>query len=440
MAARRYRIACRGPPTSWRSCGHAWRTPRGWRVLSTVNNTNIGLAYIATALLFFVLAGVLALLMRAQLALPESTLLSPRLYNQIFTMHGTVMMFLFAVPIVEAVAVYLLPGMLGARDLPFPRLSAYAYWAYALGGPRILLHDLLRRGSRRRLVHVSAADQCHLLARARRRLLAAGHRLHRDLRDRRRHRTHRRHPVHACSRNVTRADAGIRVGHAGGRLHDRLRVPGHHRGHRAARTRTRIRLAHLRCTARRRSAAVAAPLLVLRPSRGLHHLPAGGGHGVDDPAGGGSHRARRLPRGGRRDRCRRLSELCAVGASHVHRRSGAMDPRAGLGGQPRGGHTQRRPGVRLDRDAGTRAPAVDDQRAVPAGLSRHLRDRRPDRRHGRGAALRRAGARHLLRRRAPALRADRRHGVPGHRRPVPLAAAGQRSCDVGAARRAGRSG
>ncbi len=112
----------------------AWRTPRGWRVLSTVNNTNIGLAYIATALLFFVLAGVLALLMRAQLALPESTLLSPRLYNQVFTMHGTVMMFLFAVPIVEAVAVYLLPGMLGARDLPFPRLSAYAYWAYALGG------------------------------------------------------------------------------------------------------------------------------------------------------------------------------------------------------------------------------------------------------------------------------------------------------------------
>ena len=49
-------------------------------------------------------------------------------------MHGTVMMFLFAVPVVEAIAVYLLPGMLGARDLPFPRLSAYAFWAYAFGG------------------------------------------------------------------------------------------------------------------------------------------------------------------------------------------------------------------------------------------------------------------------------------------------------------------
>ena len=72
--------------------------------------------------------------MRAQLALPGNALLSASTYNQVFTMHGTVMMFLFAVPVVEALAVYLLPNMLGARDLPFPRLSAYAYWAYAIGG------------------------------------------------------------------------------------------------------------------------------------------------------------------------------------------------------------------------------------------------------------------------------------------------------------------
>ena len=112
----------------------AWTAPRGWRRLSAVNNTHIGVFYIATALLFFVLAGVLALVMRAQLALPGNTLVGPGLYNQLFTMHGTVMMFLFAVPVVEAVAVYLLPNMLGARDLPFPRLSAYAFWAYAIGG------------------------------------------------------------------------------------------------------------------------------------------------------------------------------------------------------------------------------------------------------------------------------------------------------------------
>ncbi|QCS66986.1 cytochrome ubiquinol oxidase subunit I [Achromobacter denitrificans] len=112
----------------------AWRRPTGLRSLTVVNNTSIGLLYIGTALLFFLLAGVLALLMRTQLAVPDNPLIGHALYNQLFTMHGTVMMFLFAVPAVEAVAVLLLPNMLGARDLPFPRLSAYAYWAYAIGG------------------------------------------------------------------------------------------------------------------------------------------------------------------------------------------------------------------------------------------------------------------------------------------------------------------
>ncbi len=112
----------------------AWATRRGWRYFSSVNNTQIGLMYIATALLFFLLAGALGLLMRAQLAVPDNTLLNPSFYNQVFTMHGTVMMFLFAIPVVEAIAVYLLPNMLGARDLPFPRLGAYAFWAYAIGG------------------------------------------------------------------------------------------------------------------------------------------------------------------------------------------------------------------------------------------------------------------------------------------------------------------
>ncbi len=112
----------------------AWEPPTGWRRFTAVNNTQIGLWYLATALLFFVGAGVLALLMRTQLALPDNTLVAAGTFNQLFTMHGTVMMFLFAVPVVEAMAVWLLPNMLGARDLPFPRLSAYAFWAYAIGG------------------------------------------------------------------------------------------------------------------------------------------------------------------------------------------------------------------------------------------------------------------------------------------------------------------
>ena len=79
-------------------------------------------------------AGVLALLVRAQLAVPENDLLSADLYNQAFTLHGTVMMFLFAVPIFEAVAIFLLPPMLGARELPFPRLGAFGFWSFLIGG------------------------------------------------------------------------------------------------------------------------------------------------------------------------------------------------------------------------------------------------------------------------------------------------------------------
>ena len=112
------------------------------------------------------LAGVLALLMRAQLAVPENDARRPELYNQLFTMHGTVMMFLFAVPVVEAMGVLLLPNMLGARDLPFPRLSAYAYWAYAIGGLVFFCSLFFGLAPTRRLVHEPAAHQRDLLARA----------------------------------------------------------------------------------------------------------------------------------------------------------------------------------------------------------------------------------------------------------------------------------
>jgi cytochrome c oxidase subunit I+III len=77
---------------------------------------------------------VLALLMRAQLAVPGNELVGPQAYNQFMTMHGSAMMFLFAVPILEAVAIILLPDMLGARDLPFPRLSAFGFWSFLFGG------------------------------------------------------------------------------------------------------------------------------------------------------------------------------------------------------------------------------------------------------------------------------------------------------------------
>ena len=111
-----------------------WGTPRGWRALSGVNHTSIGKRFLVTGFAFFLFGGLLAMLIRAQLAIPNYVLLEPNLYNQVFTMHGTVMMFLFAVPMMEGLAVYLIPKMLGARDLAFPRLSALGYWCYLFGG------------------------------------------------------------------------------------------------------------------------------------------------------------------------------------------------------------------------------------------------------------------------------------------------------------------
>ena len=112
----------------------AWRTPTGWRYWSAVNNSEVGLWYTTAAFCFFLFGGVLALLIRIQLAIPDNDFLSAELYNQIFTLHGSVMMFLFAVPVFEAFSIMILPEMLGARDLPFPRLSAYGFWSFVLGG------------------------------------------------------------------------------------------------------------------------------------------------------------------------------------------------------------------------------------------------------------------------------------------------------------------
>ena len=122
------------PPAELEELRRLWNPPRGLRFITVINNNYVGVFYVGTAFTFFVLAGILALLMRTQLAVPENDLVTPDLYNQLFTMHGTIMMFLFAVPAVEAMGILLLPNMLGARDLPFPRLSAYAFWAYAVGG------------------------------------------------------------------------------------------------------------------------------------------------------------------------------------------------------------------------------------------------------------------------------------------------------------------
>src|SRR5215213_2020600 len=125
----------------------AWRPPSGFMgVLTTANHKFVARRLVVTAFAFFILGGILAVLMRVQLARPENNFLGPDLYNQIFTMHGTTMMFLFAVPVMEAMAVYLVPLMVGTRNIAFPRLNAYGYWVYLFGGIMVYVAFALNVG------------------------------------------------------------------------------------------------------------------------------------------------------------------------------------------------------------------------------------------------------------------------------------------------------
>ena len=107
----------------------------GWKSwLTTVDHKRIGIMYGATALVFFVIGGCEALLIRLQLARPNGKVLSASVYNEMFTMHGTTMIFLFVMPMAAAFANYFIPLQVGARDVAFPRLNALSYWIFLAGG------------------------------------------------------------------------------------------------------------------------------------------------------------------------------------------------------------------------------------------------------------------------------------------------------------------
>jgi cytochrome c oxidase subunit 1 len=125
-----------------------WRDPAGWRGwICAVNHKTISRRFMLATFGFFVAGGVLAMLMRLQLARPSSTLFGPDRYNQLFTMHGTTMMFLFAVPVMQAIAIYLVPLMIGARSVAFPRMNAYAFWIFLFGGVMLYAAFLLDTGA-----------------------------------------------------------------------------------------------------------------------------------------------------------------------------------------------------------------------------------------------------------------------------------------------------
>jgi len=101
--------------------------------VTTVDHKKIGILYMVTAFVFFLVGGIEALLMRIQLGAPDNTFLTPEKYNQLFTMHGTTMIFLFVVPMMAGFGNYFVPLMIGARDMAFPRLNALSYWLFLFG-------------------------------------------------------------------------------------------------------------------------------------------------------------------------------------------------------------------------------------------------------------------------------------------------------------------
>ena len=125
----------------------AWQRGSVASWLVTTDHKRIGILYLWSALVFFALAGVMGLVMRTQLAKPNETVLSPQHYNELVTIHGTAMIFLFVVPLLSAFANYLVPLMIGARDVAFPRLNALSYWLYLLGGIVLMLSFFAKGGA-----------------------------------------------------------------------------------------------------------------------------------------------------------------------------------------------------------------------------------------------------------------------------------------------------
>ncbi len=119
----------------------------GWRSwFTSVDHKKIGIMYGASAMAFFAIGGLEALLIRAQLAVPDGEVLSAEAYNQAFTLHGTTMVFLVIIPVLAAFANYFIPIMIGARDVAFPRMNAYSYWAFIFGGLFLYCSVLLGGG------------------------------------------------------------------------------------------------------------------------------------------------------------------------------------------------------------------------------------------------------------------------------------------------------
>ena len=177
--------------------------------VATVDHKRLGIMYILYALTFLLIGGVEATIMRIQLIVPHNDFVSPQVFNRMFTMHGTTMIFFVAMPILFGFINYMLPLMIGARDMAFPRLNAWGFWMTAFGG--LILYFSFFGGSGL----YGTADLSGVFARAQHRLL--DHRVARERLRQHRHRDqYRDHDtMHALSGDDLGQDASFRLAQSG---------------------------------------------------------------------------------------------------------------------------------------------------------------------------------------------------------------------------------
>ena len=242
--------------------------------------------YLLTALGFFIVGGCEALFMRIQLAVPNNHFLKPETYDELFTLHGTTMIFLVVVPTLLGLSMYLVPLMIGARDVAFPRLNALGYWLLLFGG--IFLYSSILFGNAPDMGWFSyaPAERETILFAAGRRFLGAGPARRSAIGTVASGINLDRHHLHtARSGRHDEASSTLRLDDDGEFLPDRLRTPGVERlaGDAADRPRAACALLHSRC--RRFADPVAAFLLVLRAPGGLYHGAPGLRHHLRGDSG-----------------------------------------------------------------------------------------------------------------------------------------------------------
>ena len=184
----------------------------GW--LSTVDHKEIGVRYLVTAFAFLILGGIEALIVRLQLAQPNSSVVTPGQYNQLFSMHGVTMIFLYALPVLSGFSNYLWPLILGSRDMALPRLNAFSYWTYLFSGLFLYASFADRRRPQRRLVQLRALREPSRTIRGPTGFLRARIHLLRPVDDRGRHQFPGHDVADARTRHVDQPLADHDLGHA----------------------------------------------------------------------------------------------------------------------------------------------------------------------------------------------------------------------------------